>query len=293
MNKITNFLCLSLLLLGATALGMNTPGKQLIEVAKIGDIEGVQRLLEQEVSVDTRDNCGRTPLMWAALNGHEDMCKLLIANKASVGVYEADGLNPLIFAILDGNKDVCKLLIANKASVEVEFSGRWVPLHYAACHGHKDVCRLLIENKASIDAKSRIGETPLHIAALHGRKDVCGLLIEHKASVDAKDNDGRPPLVVAAHNGYENACRLLIDVQLESARKAKAAIVTFLGIVKKRGKNLPCHMHYDVAKIIDRQAFEIVRQKNWSVIEQINQFNDQAKTRWLAYVNQQMNSVNK
>jgi ankyrin repeat protein len=194
MNKITNFLCLSLLLLGATVLGMNNPNEQLLFAAHRGDLGGVETLIAQGASVNMKDaiECG--------------------------------------------------------------------PLYYAALSGHGAVCKLLIKEKALVNAQSHIGWTPLRIASMNGR---------------------------------EGVCKLLIDVQLEEARKDKAAIVTFLGIVKKRGKNLPCHMHYDVAKIIDRQAFEIVRQKNWSVIKQINKLKDQAKTKWLAYVNQQMNLVNK
>ena len=141
MNKITNSLCLSLLLLGATALGMNPsyakasdyayPGhpssprlrrtgqarpfditqgrllrqiihrrrlllslskytpdamedrllnrEQLIEAAKSGNSEEVERLIAQGASVDAKNN-GFTPLYWAAGNGHEAVCKLLISS---------------------------------------------------------------------------------------------------------------------------------------------------------------------------------------------------------------------
>jgi len=191
MNKVTNFLCLSLLLLGASALGMNNGDAQLLDATRDGNLEKVKELIAQGASADLKDclKCG--------------------------------------------------------------------PLYYAAMYGHVAVCKLLIDEKASIDAKSHIGWTPLNIASMNGREDVC---------------------------------RFLIDVELEPVIKDKAAIVTFLGIVRNRKRNLPCHMHYDVAKIIDRQAFEIVRQKNWSVI---NKLKYPAKAKWLAYLNQQMNSVNK
>jgi hypothetical protein len=79
-------------------------------------------------------------------------------------------------------------------------------------------------------------------------------------------------------------------VQLEEARKSKAAIATFLGIVRKRSYHLPCHMQYDVAKLIARQAFESVQQDKQLVVEQINEvFSLEKRTRLLEHLNRQMN----
>jgi hypothetical protein len=228
MNKIINFLCLSLLLLGATVLGMNTPEKQLsrelLSAARDCSLDEVERLIGQGASVEAKNNDGWTPLIWAAANGHETICRLLIANKASVEAKDNDG---------------------------------WTPLIYAANCGHESVCKLLIANKASIEVKS---------------------------------NDGWTPLMRAARCGHDVVCMLLIDVQLEEARKSKAAIATFLGIVKKRRDNLPCHIHYDVAKIIARQAFESVQQDKQCVVAQIGKGGIQAlKDSLKAHVNQKLN----
>jgi hypothetical protein len=224
MNKITNFLCLNLLLLGATVLGMNTPDKHLLFAARRGDLEGVETLIAQGASVEAKDNHGWGPLSWAAYNDHEAMC------------------------------------------------------------------RLLITKKASIEVKNNYGATPLMHAAQFGYEAVCKLLIANKASVEAKDNNEWTPLIWAARCGHDVMCILLIDVQLEEARKSKAAIATFLGIVKKRRDNLPCHIHYDVAKIIARQAFESVQQDKQCVVAQIGKGGIQAlKDSLKAHVNQKLN----
>jgi len=255
MNKISNLLCLSLLLLGVTALGMDNSEIQLIGAAWEGDLKEVKRLITQGTAVDAKDGNGWTSLFWAVSNGDVAMCRLLIVNKASVDAKDDNG---------------------------------WTPLSWAAKKGNWIMCGLLIANKASVDSKSPVGWTPLRIAAFNGKEDACRLLIANKASIDMKCIHGGTHLVCAARNDHEDVCRLLIDVELEPARKNKAAIVTFLGIVRKRKTNLPCYMHYDVAKIIDRMAFAIVRQKNRSVIEQINKLG-RAKAKWLAYLNQKLN----
>lgn len=84
----------------------------------------------------------------------------------------------------------------------------------------------------------------------------------------------------------------MIDLELESARKKKA-VKTFLGIARKRSKYLPCQMQKDIAQLIARQAYAIVYKSKRPVTEQINDIGDlDIRAKWLAYVNEQMNSVN-
>jgi uncharacterized protein len=134
MNKITNFLCLSLLLLGATALGMNpsfasslasysakatkdrsrgqvNPAeRQLLNAARDGNLEEVERLIREGVSVEVKDKDGRTPLIHAAYYGHEAVCKLLIKNHASLEATHV-GQTPLLKAAIFRREKICKLLI--------------------------------------------------------------------------------------------------------------------------------------------------------------------------------------
>jgi hypothetical protein len=229
MNKITNFLCLSLLLLGATALGMNILdeqlGRELLSAAASGNYEEVEILIAQGASIEAKDINGATPLSWAAGQGYENVCELLIGSKAS------------------------------------------------------------------IESKSNGGTTPLICAAAMNRDAACRLLIANKASIEAKDSNGWTPLMFAACYGYESVCGFLIDVQLEEARKNKAAVATFLGVARKRAENLPCLMQYDVAKMIARQACETVKRAKQPVIDQINMINIvEKRIALLGHLNQQMNT---
>lgn len=250
MTKIINFLCLSLLLLGATALGMDpvyacpgiqtrqaTPGavvdpidqgKQLIDAARRGNLEEVKELIAHGASVEAKDDYGATPLSFAVLNNHEEMCKLLIANKAIV------------------------------------------------------------------DEKNNEEATPLVVAARNGRENICRLLIANKATVEAKDIYGWTSLAYAAQYHYENVWKFLIDTQLEQARKDNPALIVLLGIAKNRRSEYSRYVPYDVARMIAHQVFEdAVYQAKQRVIEQFNQFSDQAKANWLVYINQKMNPSNK
>ncbi len=68
----------------------------------------VKLLLDKEgVDPDSKDEwCGRTPLLWAARNGHEAVVKLLL-DKDGV---DPDGLTPLLWATQSGHEAVAKLL---------------------------------------------------------------------------------------------------------------------------------------------------------------------------------------
>jgi len=143
-DRITNILWLKLLLLGATALGMNDPGEQLLGAVVNGDFEEVKRLIAYGASVEAENSYGLTPLMMASAYGHEAICRLLIARGASVEAKNNYERTALTFAAQEGHEGVCKLLIANRATIEVKDNRGWTPLVYAAEFSRDAVCKLLI-----------------------------------------------------------------------------------------------------------------------------------------------------
>ncbi|TGJ80228.1 hypothetical protein E0Z10_g8546 [Xylaria hypoxylon] len=132
-------------------------------------------------NADVRDNDGRTPLSWAAENGHEAVVRLLLATK---------GVDP--------------------DSKDLEYSR--TPLSWAAENGHKAVVKLLIATE-SVDSNSKdnYGHTPLSWASENGHEAVVGLLLATKGvDPDLKNNDGQTPLWWAAGNGHEAVVGLLL-----------------------------------------------------------------------------------
>jgi ankyrin repeat protein len=70
----------------------------------------VKLLLEKGAEVDSTDAGGRTPLSWAARNGHEGVVKLLLEKGAEVDSKENGGRTPLWWAARNGHEAVVKLL---------------------------------------------------------------------------------------------------------------------------------------------------------------------------------------
>jgi len=61
----------------------NPKGYALLEAARLGNIEQVQMFLADKVNLNTRDPYGNTALTYAAMNSHEELCKLFIKEGAN------------------------------------------------------------------------------------------------------------------------------------------------------------------------------------------------------------------
>jgi hypothetical protein len=150
--------------------------------AYFGLSETMIALLGNGHYLGSKDTYGRTPLSWAAGNGHEAVVKLLL---------EVEGVDP-------DSKDT--------------ESGQ-TPLSWAAGNGHEAVVKLLLDTDGvDPDSKDTASDrTPLSWAAEKGREAVVKLLLDTDGvDPDSKDTSyGRTPLSWAARNGHEAVAKLL------------------------------------------------------------------------------------
>ena len=112
---------------------MNHP--TIFEAAQNGDLQEVQRHLDQGTSPDEMDTRLRWPLLhFAAAGGHPEVLALLLTKGADI----------------------------HQPS---QLTGT-TALHTAAYHGQLAAARFLLENGARGDATSTGGDSPLHAAVL-------------------------------------------------------------------------------------------------------------------------------
>ena len=79
-----------------------------------GDQIGVEKYLNESETVDVneRDLYARTALHWAAKGGKDALCTALVAKEADPNAVDANGLTPLLHAALCGHETTVKVLIA-------------------------------------------------------------------------------------------------------------------------------------------------------------------------------------
>jgi uncharacterized protein len=177
----------------------------------------------------------KTPLLYAARQGHLDTSQLLVNSGASLEKADADGVTPLLMAILNGQIALAQWLIESGANVNaVDWYGEtplWaaVDLRDLDVPGPKrgngvdrDAALLLITqllaHGADVNARTReypvqrrwvtplgslawvdfIGQTPFLRAALAGDIKVMSLLLTHHANPNIATFSGTTPLMAAA-----------------------------------------------------------------------------------------------
>jgi ankyrin repeat protein len=136
-------------------------------------------LARTDVNVDSKDRNGRTPLSFAAEQGHVSAVKLLLArNDIDTDSKDDDGRTPLSFA------------------VKLQSQSHWIYDIFRIGHnpeGHRMVIEMfLARTDVNVDSKDRDGRTPLSFATEEWNASAAAAF--NDIDVDLKDNAGRKPL---------------------------------------------------------------------------------------------------
>ncbi|WP_087746152.1 MULTISPECIES: ankyrin repeat domain-containing protein [unclassified Acidovorax] len=155
------------------------------------DGAAIAALLRRGFDPNTRDPKGQVGLTLALqLDSRKAFDALMGARQLDVEARNAQDESPLMLAAIKGHVEVVKALIARDADVN---KPGWTPLHYAASGTmpeHARIIALLLENHAYIDAASPNGTTPLMMAAQYGTSDAVQLLLDEGADPSLKNQLG-------------------------------------------------------------------------------------------------------
>jgi len=183
--------------------------------AYFGLEKAVKALLQEGIEINAKDSSGRTPLSYAAEEGHDTVVELLlVTGKVDKDWEDNKGRTPLSYAAVRGHESIAQLILRHNATnLDSRDSVGQTPLSDAAARGYVTIVKaLLLENNVNPDAKDRDDRTPLLRAAFHGHEAVVELLLQNgKVDADSKDDMGRTPLWWAIHNGYEAVVKLLLN----------------------------------------------------------------------------------
>src|SRR5271154_16362 len=118
-----------------------------------GDLAQISELPDSQTDVYAQDGHGKTPMSWAANNGHSKVVKLLLEKGAEVDAKDKEwGNTPISRAANNGHSKEVKLLLEKGAEVDAKDNeGGHTRISRAANNGHSKVVKLLLEKGAEVD----------------------------------------------------------------------------------------------------------------------------------------------
>lgn len=172
-----------------------------------GDLEKVRTLTQNGTAVDAKDECGCTPLHWAAYGNSLSVADYLMAKGVDLGAQDNLGRVPLMWA---GDLSMVKLLTAKGANTNAVFeqTGR-TRLQEACVTGQTDIVEFLLAQGGDIEQRDKGGAKLVVLAAGYGHVDVMELLIAKGADIHLTDPDGCTLLDVAKQRRHAEVVSLL------------------------------------------------------------------------------------
>lgn len=173
-----------------------------------GDVDRINRLLDQGDKLESRDSYGRTPLHVAAYKSHDDALVALAKAGADMNAYEHDAYDVITIAAVADDPEILRLALlhgGNPANITSPYDG--TALIAAAHLGHDEVVKILIDAGAPLDHINNLGWTALIEAVVLGdggpaHVRTARALINAGADVSIGDRNGVTPLAHAKQRGY-------------------------------------------------------------------------------------------
>ena len=217
----------------------STKGVALGDFAASGNTTAVQSILKEKVTVDSRSDNFKTPLMRAAMNGHIECMKLLKQSGADEFAVDARGRTSLHIAVAGNRLEAVKWLLEaypppgpeplrHRSSIlfratdvvkgvrlqknlrEASDAEGSKPLHIAAELDRGGMVKILIAAGVAIESKDNWGRTPFHRAIISTRHDSFGTLLRSGANINAVDAKSVSSLHLAAEAGQVGMIETLL-----------------------------------------------------------------------------------
>ena len=129
--------------------------------------------------MNVRDQKKRTPLIFAATNGHTPVVGFLISKGAEVNAKDSSGQTALLYAAKRSFNQAAALLLEKGAEVNVQSKKKRVtPLMLAAVWNNVELLQMLLDKGADPGLTDIFGRTAKILAQKKGNAAIVELLTE-------------------------------------------------------------------------------------------------------------------
>lgn len=165
---------------------MATRVRGIVEATRRNDIKELTRLLDQDpslVNVVIEEDRKRTPLLYAAMGGHVDACRLLLGRGADLSLSDRHGGSALHYAVAKGHEGVLRLLLKHGADQQAILRGACTPLAIAALRNQLPALLILLGHMGRLEGVwSSSGSRALFAAVIGGHANIAKALLMYGAN---------------------------------------------------------------------------------------------------------------
>ena len=144
MKNLITYLAITFFII-PTFVGAQVQNKNLeavlLDVTDAGQTELVRSFLDHGANIETKNEVGATPLIFASAKGHQEIVALLLDRRANVNAQTRAGITPLMAAASGGYVDIVKLLLAKGANVSAKDEQGRTALNLAEAADNSEVSR--------------------------------------------------------------------------------------------------------------------------------------------------------
>ena len=185
-----------------------------LDAVRRGDLDKVQRYIDQGIIVDIRDGSDRTALLLATHENHIKIAELLIRSGADVNARDDINDTPYLYAGAEGRLEILRMTVAAGADLARVNRYGGTALIPAAHHGHVETVKYLLTTKTDIDHVNFLGWTALLEAVILGdggeaHQSIVELLLRAGANPHIADTEGVTALEHARQRKQKAVIRLL------------------------------------------------------------------------------------
>ncbi|XP_014286854.1 putative ankyrin repeat protein RF_0381 isoform X2 [Halyomorpha halys] len=180
----------------------------LFQAVKVGNVQGVEILLEQGADINIAPE-GKNYLFMTALESQNlDMVKTFLKGRTVPKFHSENGDTILHFLAQSGNAELLKAIRDKNLSTNIKNYDGLAPIHLTS---ESSIIKILFEMGADINIKTEEGETALYCASARGALELVRALVQQGAAIDRQTYEGKTALMIASRNSNPRVVRFLLD----------------------------------------------------------------------------------